>query len=207
MVYAKIAFAMKIMREIGITILIAIAIFATIKATIQGYRVQYSCMLPNIEDGEWIMVNKASYFFSDPERGEVIVFRPREEVGSKYPFIKRVIALPGENVEIKDGKVFINDIPIDEPYIFPEPPRHNKDFGPEKMLDDQYFVLGDNRNDSNDSRSWGPVSRDDIIGKAWLVYWPSGKWGLVKHYSYPELSEAGEQEAVFCSQLEVQFEP
>ncbi|GAI54660.1 unnamed protein product, partial [marine sediment metagenome] len=111
---------MKIAREIGITILIAVAIFVTIKATVQGYRVQYSCMLPNIEDGEWIMVNKASYFFSDPERGEVIVFKPPEEVGSQYPFIKRVIVLPGDTVEIKNGTVFINGIPINEPYIFPE---------------------------------------------------------------------------------------
>jgi signal peptidase I len=182
---------MKILREIGITILIAIAIFATIKATVQGYRVQYSCMLPNIEDGEWIMVNKASYFFSDPERGEVIVFNPAEEVGSQYPFIKRVIALPGDTVEIKDGKVSINSIPINEPYIFPEPSRRYKNFGPKKMLVDQYFVLGDNRNNSNDSRSWGAVSRDDIIGRAWFVYWPSSKWGLVKHYGYPELAEAG----------------
>jgi signal peptidase I len=182
---------MKILREIGITILIAAAIFVTIKATVQGYRVQYSCMLPNIEDGEWIMVNKASYFFSDPKRGEVIVFDPGEEVGSQYPFIKRVIAQPGDTVEIKDGTVSINSIPINEPYIFPEPSRRYTDFGPEKMLDGQYFVLGDNRNNSNDSRSWGPVYQANIIGRAWFVYWPLSKWGLVKHYGYPELTEAG----------------
>jgi len=192
---------MKILREIGITILIAAAIFVTIKATMQGYRVQYSCMLPNIEDGAWIMVNKASYFFSDPKRGEVIVFNPGEEVGSQYPFIKRVIAQPGDTVEIKDGKVSINNIPIDEPYIFPEPPQRYKDFGPEKMLDGQYFVLGDNRNNSNDSRSWGPVSQDDIIGRAWFVYWPPSKWGLVKHYSYPELTGAGALGVAICNSV------
>ncbi len=190
---------MKILREIGITILIAAAIFVTIKATVQGYRVQYSCMLPNIEDGEWIMVNKASYFFSDPKRGEVIVFDPGEEVGSQYPFIKRVIAQPSDTVEIKDGTVSINSIPINEPYIFPEPSRRYKDFGPEKMLDDQYFVLGDNRNNSNDSRSWGPVSQANIIGRAWFVYWPLSKWGLVKHYGYPELTEAGALGAAICN--------
>ena len=197
---------MKFLREIGITILIAIAIFVSIKATIQGYRAQYSCMLPNIEDGEWIMVSKASYFFSDPKRGEVIIFKPPEELRAQYPFIKRVIALPGETVEIKDGKVFINNIPIDEPYVFPEPPRRNKDFGPEKLLEGQYFVLGDNRNNSNDSRSWGTASRDDIIGKAWLIYWPPSKWGVVKHHGYSGLSKVDKREAVFCNQIEVQLE-
>lgn len=192
---------MKILREIGITILIAVVIFVAIKASVQGYRVQYSCMLPNIEDGEWIMVNKASYFFSNPKRGEVVVFKPPEEVRSRYPFIKRVIALPGDTVEINGGKVFINNVPMDEPYIFPEPSQRYKNFGPEKMLHDQYFVLGDNRNSSNDSRSWGPVSRGDIIGKAWFVYWPPSKWGLIKHYSYPELTETEG-----CVPLEAQFE-
>jgi len=176
---------MKILREIGITILIAVVIFVPLKSTIQGYRVQYSCMLPSIEDGDWIIVNKASYSFSDPKRGDVIVFNPDESVSSQYPFIKRIIALPGETVEIKNGQVFIDNTAINEPYIFPEPPRSNKDFGPQKMRDSQYFVLGDNRNNSNDSRSWGPISRNDIIGKAKFVYWPPSKWGPIKHYSYP----------------------
>ena len=180
---------MKIFREIGITILIAVAVFVPLKFTMQGYRVQYSCMLPNIEDGDWIMVNKVSYSFSDPKRGDIIVFEPREGVSSQYPFIKRIIARPGETVEIKNGQVFINNTPINEPYIFPEPPRSNKDFGPQTMGDGQYFVLGDNRNNSNDSRSWGPICRDDIIGKAEFVYWPPGKWGPIKHYRYPDLAQ------------------
>jgi signal peptidase I len=189
---------MKILREIGIIVAIAVAIFVLLRSTVQGYTVQYSCMLPSIENGDWIMVNKASYHFSDPERGDVVVFKPPEELHSRYPFIKRVIGLPGETVEIKDGTVFINDTQIEEPYVFPEPAQRYKNFGPEKIPDGQYFVLGDNRNNSNDSRSWGPVLRDDIIGKAWFTYWPLNKWGIVKTYGYPELTEGYEQGEIIC---------
>jgi len=180
---------MKFAREIGITILIAIAIFVSLRFTIQGYTVRYSCMLPNIEDGEWIMVNKASYFFSDPKRGEVIVFWPPEDVDSEYPFIKRVIAQPGDTVEVKNGKVFINNIPLEEEYIR-EPPRYT--LAPKLIPDAEYFVLGDNRNNANDSHQWGTMPGDNIIGKAWFVYWPPDKWGIIKHYSYPELTGEGE---------------
>jgi len=176
---------MRTLRDIGITILIAIAIFVSLRFTIQGYTVRYSCMLPNIEDGEWIMVNKASYFFSDPERGEVIVFWPPEDVDSEYPFIKRVIAQPGDTVEVKNGRVFINDIPLEEEYIR-EPPRYT--MPPETIPDGEYFVLGDNRNNANDSHSWGTVPDDNVIGKAWFIYWPPDKWGILKHYGYPELT-------------------
>ena len=179
---------MKIVREIGITILIAIAIIALIRISIQGYTVHYSCMLPNIEQGDWIMVSKARYFFSDPERGDVIVFWPPEEAASDRPFIKRVIALPGDTVEVKDGKVFINDIPIEEEYI-KEPPRYTTSF--EIIPDGEYFVLGDNRNNANDSHCWGNIPRDNIIGKASFIYWPPEKWRPLKNYSYPELITAG----------------
>jgi signal peptidase I len=188
---------MKILREIGITILIAIAIFVLLRFTIQGYRVQYSCMLPNIEDGEWIMVNKANYFFSEPKRGEVIIF---EHEGSRFPYIKRIIGLPDETIKVKDGKVYIgngtNSIPLEEEYIM-EPPRYT--MSPETIPEGEYFVLGDNRNNSNDSHNGWTVPRDNIIGKAWFVYWPPSKWGVVKHYGYPELTRAGKQEAVICS--------
>ena len=117
---------------------------------------------------------RTSYWFNDPKRGDIIIF--------KYPddetewFIKRVIALPGETVQVKDGKVYINGSskPLSEPYIKEEPV---EDFGPYTVPKNGYFVMGDNRNNSNDAREWDIhyVSRDEILGKAWFRYYPSIK--------------------------------
>lgn len=195
---------MKIFREVAITVLIAVAVFALLRLTVQSYTVVMSSMEPNFQQGECIMVNKVCYRSSAPQRGQVIIFDPPFD--SPHPYIKRVIGLPGETVEIKDGQVFINEIPIDEPYIFPEPPQNNKDYGPEVLSDDEYFVLGDNRNNSNDSRAGWTVPRDNIIGRAWFVYWPPSRWGVVKHYSYAGLPVLGEQEMAHTQSLGVQFE-
>lgn len=175
---------MRILREAGITVLIAVAIFVPLRCSVQAYEVQYSCMLPNIEEGDWIMVVKASYLFSLPARGDVIVFDPGDNVGSEHPFIKRIIGLPGERVEMRDGQVFIDGALITEPYVLPEQPRRNEDFGPQKLGANEYFVLGDNRNNANDSRSWGPAVRENIIGKAYFIYLPLDRAGLIRHCDY-----------------------
>jgi signal peptidase I len=192
---------MKILREIGITILIAIAVFVCLRLTVQSYTVVMSSMEPNFQEGECIMVNKVSYHSSGPQRGEVIVFDPPFE--SQYPFIKRVIGLPGETVEIKDEKVFIDGIPLEEEYIMAPP---NYTMPVTEIPEDEYFVLGDNRNNSNDSHNGWTVPRDKIIGKAWFAYWPPSKWGIVKHYSYPELNEASEQGIIVSHSIEMQLE-
>jgi signal peptidase I len=195
---------MKILREIGITILIAVAVFVCLRLTVQSYTVVMSSMEPNFQQGECIMVNKVSYHSTGPQRGEVIVFHPPVE--SQFPYIKRVIGLPGDTVKIKDGTVSINGTPINEPYILQEPPQNNTDYGPTVLSDDEYFVLGDNRNNSSDSRSWGPIKRNDIIGKAWFIYWPPSKWRVVKHYSYPELLGTEGQEMMLGQSFGVQLE-
>ena len=128
-----------------------------------------------IMTGDKLIALRTAYWFNDPERGDIIIF--------EYPdneeewFIKRVIALPGETVEVRDGKVYINNstTPLDEPYIKEEPV---EDFGPYTVPKDGYFVMGDHRNNSNDARDWQThyVRRDEILGKAWFRYYPSIGW-------------------------------
>jgi len=192
---------MKILREVGITILIAIAVFVLLRLTVQSYTVVMSSMEPNFQEGECIMVNKVCYRSAGPQRGEVIIFDP--PFNSQYPFIKRVIGLPGETVEIKDEKVFIDGIPLEEEYIMAPP---NYTMPAQEIPESEYFVLGDNRNNSNDSHSSWTVPRDNIIGRAWFTYWPPSKLGVVKHYSYPELNGAGEQEMMVSHSFGVQLE-
>jgi signal peptidase I len=192
---------MKVLREVGIIILIAVAVFVLLRLTVQSYTVVMSSMEPNFEEGDCIMVNKVCYRSSDPQRGEVIIFDP--PFSSQYPFIKRVIGLPGETVEIKEGRVFIDGIPLEEEYIM-EPPNYT--MPAQEIPESEYFVLGDNRNNSNDSHTSWTVPRDNIIGRAWFIYWPPSRLRLAKHYSYPGLNETSEQEMMVSHLLGVQLE-
>jgi signal peptidase I len=191
---------MKIFREVAITVLIALAVFAVLRLTMQSYTVVMSSMEPNFYQGDCIMVSKVNYRSSGPQRGEVIVFGPPFD--SPHPFIKRVIGLPGEIVEIKDGSVFVNGIPLDEEYVSAPP---NYTMSATGVPENEYFVLGDNRNRSNDSHTGWLVPRDNIIGRAWFVYWPPSRWRVVQHHSYPELNGASEQQMMLPQSPEVQF--
>jgi signal peptidase I len=195
---------MKIFREVAITVLIAVAVFALLRLTVQSYTVVMSSMEPNFQEGECIMVNKVCYRSSGPQRGEVIVFNPpppNDE--SRYPFIKRVIGLPGDTVEIRDGKVFVNGTALQEEYIMAPP---NYTMPATEVPENEYFVLGDNRNNSSDSHTGWTVPRDNIIGRAWFRYWPPSKWGIVKHYNYPELSGVSQQQTALDQSLGVQLD-
>jgi signal peptidase I len=185
---------MKMLREAGIIILVAVVVFVLLHLTVQSYTVVMSSMDPNIHDGDCIMVSKVTYRSSDPQRGQVIVFRPPFD--SPYPFIKRVIGLPGETVEIKDGQVFINDTALDEHEYISENARPNYTMPATEVGENEYFVLGDNRNNSNDSHTGWTVPRGNIIGKAWFTYWPPSRLGTVRHYGYPDLTGVGEQDMI-----------
>jgi signal peptidase I len=193
---------MKILREVVITVIIAAAVFALLRLTVQSYTVVMSSMEPTFQQGDCIMVSKVSYRSSGPQRGDVIVFNPPFD--SQFPFIKRVIGLPGDIVEIKNGEVSINGTPLEEnEYIAAEP---NYTMSATEVPQNEYFVLGDNRNNSTDSSKGWTVPRENIIGKAWFTYWPPSKLGGVKHYRYPELSEAAEQEIGLNYSYGVQLE-
>ena len=141
-------------------------------------------MEPSLESGQRLLINKAVYHLHEPERGDVIVF---QHDGSKADYIKRIIGLPGEWVEIKMGTLYIHSgdkvIILDEPYI-KEPLQGN--FSGDTMSDEHYFVLGDNRSNSNDSRKGWLVEGEGIVGKAWLSLWPPNKWWLAPNHSFPE---------------------
>jgi len=168
-------------REVLITVILALIIFFVARATIQTFIVVMTSMEPSFHDGQRLVVNKATYFFGEPERGDVVVFKaPGNRQGD---YIKRIIGLPDDTVEVKDRLVFVNDSPLDEPYL-ESPPSYTLD--EKKVPENSYFVLGDNRDNSNDSHHGWFVPREDIIGKAWLSTWPPALWGTVPQYPLAE---------------------
>jgi signal peptidase I len=153
----------------------ATAIFIVI-FVIQPVKVEGTSMLPRIVDQERIFVNRFIYRFADIHRGDIVVFwYPRDRSKS---FIKRVVGLPGDELEIKYGSVYVNGRKVDEPYLKPEYRDHDS-LRKQQVPPGQYFVLGDHRNSSNDSRNWGFVARDLIYGKAVFRYWPMSRVGPV----------------------------
>jgi len=169
------------LREIVGTIILAAVIFVVLQATFQTFIVVGCSMEPNFQWTQRLVINKAVYHFQKPERGDVIVFHPVDNLQADY--IKRVIALPSDTVEIKEGVVYVNGSPLDEPYIKEPAGRY---FLSDPIPNENYFVLGDNRNNSNDSRNGWTVPQQNIIGKVWLSIWPPDLWGFVPNYSLDE---------------------
>lgn len=168
-------------RDTLVTIIIGVVIYFGLQATVQKYVIFDSCMEPNFYEGQQIFVNKVVYKFHEPQRGDVIILHPPLPYESKAtPFIKRIIALPSETIEVKDGEVYINGSKLYEPYI-KEPPDYTLK---RTLAENEYFVLGDNRNNANDSHDGWTLPRQNIVGKVWLTVWPLNKLGLVPTYAY-----------------------
>jgi signal peptidase I len=164
-------------RDILVTILSALVIFIILQVTVASFKVYGTSMLPNIKHGEYIMVSKVIYLFQNPRRGDVIVFHSTNNPGSDL--IKRIIGLPGDTVEIRDGNVYVNKILLVEPYINERPAYK---YPLELVPEDSYFVLGDNRNNSADSHTGWVLPRENIVGQAWISYWPPPDWTVIKHH-------------------------
>jgi len=157
------------------TLILALILFLAINAMSARVRVDGFSMRPTLEDGEFVLVSKMSYLFGETERGDIIVFHfpmnPEEEL------IKRVIGLPGDHVSVSDGTVSVNGQMLNEPYIAATPTYT----GEWDVAEGQLFVLGDNRNNSNDSKDWGLLPAQNIVGKAVLIYWPPPLWDVIQH--------------------------
>lgn len=203
------------LREIIETALLALLIFVLVRTFVLNFKVDGRSMQPSFENGEMLLVNRNAYGaldswdfidwlpfvderegftiidFGEPERGDVVVFTPPAP-GDDKPYIKRVIGLPGDTVEVREEQVFVNGQVLDEEYTGGKPSvcQTNWEYcnTPVVVPKGSVFVMGDNRNNSEDSRYFGPVSDERIIGKAWIVYWPSDAWGIVDHEDYPELA-------------------
>jgi signal peptidase I len=160
--------------------------FIVLQATTQTFEIEGSSMQPTLIDGQRVLVNRfvyarssigpfgdGGYVFHGPQRGDIIIFHP--PTGDRNDFVKRVIGLPGDEVDIRNGQVFVNGDHVD--YVDDYTQERTYEY-PQTVPEGELFVLGDNRRVSNDSRSWGFVPREDVVGRAWVVYWPFGNFRL-----------------------------
>ena len=181
----------RLAREILEAVLLALVVLIVFQATVRNFKVEGSSMAPTLESGHFLVVDQASFLkfdrerlsrvvpfwkvdeaepefvFTPPDRGEIIVFQyPRD---TTKDFVKRVLGLPGETVEVRSGTVYVNGEAIREPYLRR---RDGSSVAPLTLGEKEYYVIGDNRRNSNDSRAWGAVPEENIVGRVWLVYWP-----------------------------------
>lgn len=176
-------FIISFLETIVVALVISIVLYIFVMTP---HEVIGNSMYPSYKNGEYLMANKISYRINDPQRGDVIIFEYQEN----QDFIKRIIALPGDTIMLKDGQFYINDFLLDESNylsdaIYTNGGEYLKE-GESKMIpQEQYFVVGDNRPQSSDSRTFGPVKEEDIKGKAWIVYFPFSEFRIVRHEEYP----------------------
>lgn len=164
-----------------------LVVFGAIMALIylfiaQPHKVSGRSMVPTFADGDYIITDKITYKFYLPQKGDIIVLKnPRDE---SQDFIKRIMAVPGDSVKIENKSVYVNGILLTEPYLPPDIQTQSGSFLNEgniiKAGENQYFVMGDNRDHSSDSREWGAITKEEIVGKAFFRYFPLQSFGLIK---------------------------
>ncbi len=169
--------SLRVVIDILETIVLSVLLFVAINAISARIRVDGFSMEPTLQSGEFVVVNKLAYKLGEPQVGDVIIFQYPRDPDQEY--IKRVIGTPDDHVKIENGMVYVNGVLLNEPYIAAQPAYQNEWTIPDNTI----FVLGDNRNNSSDSHTWGPVPIDYVIGKALFVYWPPERWGVVEHVS------------------------
>jgi len=190
----------KVFRRIGEffldiieTLVIALSIFLVVYLFfMQPHQVNGQSMVPTFQSGEYLLTDKVSYRFGNPQRGDVVVFHAPPEAncpkGTGCDFIKRIIAVPGETLTLKDDTFYVDSRPIKEAYIPSDyqtlPGAYLKRVKSVTLGPDEYFASGDNRPHSSDSRAWGPITKSDIVGKAFFRYWPLKATGFLKSVSY-----------------------
>lgn len=171
----------RFLRDILETLVLAALLFIAINAVSARIRVDGSSMVPTLHDGQFVMVNRLAYRFGSPNHGDIVVFPSPQNPDQEY--IKRIIGLPGDSVGIANGKVYVNDQALIEPYIDAAPRGQGAWVVPEGHV----FVLGDNRNNSQDSRNFKYIPLENVIGKAIFIYWPPTDWGII---TSPEIEAA-----------------
>ena len=167
-----------LLREMVDTALLTAIIFLLVNAATGRFKIESVSMQPNLREGEYVIVDRVSYRLGAPQRGDIVVFSIESET---QDLIKRVIGLPGETVEALDGVVRVDGRPLDEPYLASPA---GSAYPAHRLGVDEYFVMGDNRGNSRDSRVFGPIHSDDIVGRAWIIYWPVANWGFVPRPVY-----------------------
>lgn len=170
----------KFLKDLFDVIVPAVVLFLVVHTFfLESRYVPSPSMVPAIEVQDRFLSNKMAYWFKEPQRFDIVVFKPPVAAGAHDDYVKRVIGLPGEKISLKNGVVYINGKALDESYISPERAAI-ADFKAYTIPEGHIFVLGDNRNNSQDSRFWGPLPIENVKGKAWWRFWPTDRMGIMK---------------------------
>ena len=183
--------------EVVETVVLTVAIFLGIQTFVaQPYQVEMTSMENTVQPGQYVLVDKLTPRWAAYGRGDIVVFEPPEAWSTvrRVPFIKRVIGLPGDTVKLVDGQVVVNGVELNEPYLYAEGDGNPEPTDPQiggitewVVPPGDLFVMGDHRQASADSRSFGPITISSVVGRAWLRYWPPGAFGVLDRPSHPEL--------------------